>query len=78
MVGMMNQPFAGPTVPGSHIQGIYNQIRCRALTHGPAYNRPGEYIYDYRQVKPPFTGSVLRNICHPQLVGSSRCERPLN
>jgi hypothetical protein len=73
-VGVMDEPWCGPTAPVGHHQSIQNQLDLHMLVHGPTDNLTRKQIQDHGQICPTFQSPQVGDVGRPNLVGAIHSE----
>ena len=67
-----------PTAPDGHLEGVDDELGTHVLGDRPAHDAPGEGVKDHGQVGLAVLGRVLGDVHHPQAIGLSGIEGPLD
>jgi len=73
-IGMMKNLTFGPLTAVSLVQSLQDQFLGHPLISVPAYDFARVQVHDARDIEPSFVCRNVRDVRHPDLVGSLRCE----
>ena len=77
LIGVMHQLCGLAPSPQRHHQGINDQLRRHARTHGPAYRTTRVQIQHHRHIQPALSRPDVGEVSHPALIGLGSLELPV-